>query len=218
MDDTHLERTRAFYDTVATSYAEMIPDTRYESALDLAMIRDFVDLLADGASVLDAGCGTGRMIGHLRGLDATIALTGMDLSPAMLAGARASHPDVPFVEGRLSALPFGDDAFDGLLAWYSIIHTAPHDLGAVFAEFRRVLRPGGLVLLGYQAGVGERSAKAAYGHDVELHAYLHDTPSVQRLLEAAGLVVDARLDRGPRTWERRPQGFVLARLPAAAAA
>lgn len=216
MDDGLLTRTRSFYDTVAGSYAELLADTSFESSVELALVEDFVRRLEDQGdiAVLDAGCGTGRMIGHLRSLSTTLGLTGLDLSPGMLDHARAAHPDVAFIQGTLTALPFADGEFDGVLAWYSIIHSPPHALPLIFGEFRRVLRPGGWLLLGYQSGVGERTAAGAYGRDIELHAFLHHTPYVADALAAAGLVVDTRLDRGPRRQEKRPQGFVLARAQA----
>lgn len=98
-----------------------------------------------------------------------------------------------------------------MLAWYSTIHTPPHRLGAVYAEFRRVLRPGGLLLLGFQAGTGDRRLDRPYGHDVDLTAYLHHTPYVKDALELAGFSAVAVLDRGPRDGEKHAQGFVLAR-------
>lgn len=216
--DTITARTRALYEQVADTYAEWLPDTSFEAGVDLALIRDLVEQLAarstDGrVEVLDAGCGTGRLIGYLRSLGDGVEPTGADLSPAMLAHARAAHPGVEFVEADLASLPFPDERFDGVVAWYSIIHTPPHALPRVFGELRRVLRPGGLLLLGYQAGVGERIRAGAYGHDVELLAFLHSTPYVSAALEAAGLGVELTLDRAPRdsrAQERQPQGFVLA--------
>jgi len=133
----------------------------------------------------------------------------------MLAHARSANPGVSFVEADLAALPFPDHHFHGVLAWYSIIHTAPHALPDLFRELRRVLRPGGLLLLGYQAGVGERIRTGAYGHDIELHAYLHSTPYVEAALRSVDMLVDIKLDRAPRRQERLPQGFVLARRPSA---
>ena len=81
----------------------------------------------------------------------------------------------------------------------------------MFSEFHRVLRPDGRVLLGYQAGTGERTLSSVYGHEVDFHAFLHDTPSVEAALQSTGFVVEARLDRGPRRTEHHSQGFVLAR-------
>ena len=205
------DQTRAAYDAVAESYAEMIPDTRYEASVDLAMVRHFVESIAvRPAAVLDAGCGTGRMIRHLLGIDSELVIAGSDLSPSMLEVARSSHPDAELVVGDNADLPFDDERFDGVLAWYSTIHNPPHLLGAVFEEFRRVLRRGGMLLLGFQAGTGDRRIQRPYGHDVELSAYLHHTPYVRDALGAAGFEVTAVLDREPRASEKHGQGFVLA--------
>lgn len=210
MDDD-LAVTRAAYDAVAESYARILPDTRYEAALDLAMVAHLLARLGAGARVLDAGCGTGRMLGHLTSLDPTLRLSGVDLSPGMLAVARCAHPGTDLAVAELAALPHPDGGLDGVLAWYSIIHTPPHGLPPVLRELHRVLRPGGLLLLGYQAGTGHRVVERPYGHDVELGAYLHHTPYLLDALLAAGFTVDTVLDRGPREQERHPQGFVLAR-------
>ncbi|MFB2582731.1 class I SAM-dependent methyltransferase [Herbiconiux sp. P15] len=211
-----LDIERAAYDTVAESYARLLPDTGYESDLDLAMVRRFVESIRErgGDSVLDAGCGAGRMVAHLAGLDDSLTIRGVDLSPGMLAVARRAHPEVVFVEGELAELPVGDDEVDGVLAWYSIIHTAPEGLPAVFSEFARVLRPGGSVLVGFQRGAGERWIARPYGHDVELSAYLHDTAGVAAALVEAGFAIDTVLDREPRPSERLAQASLLATRPA----
>lgn len=214
MDPAITSRTRSLYETVADSYASLVADVGFEPSIDHALLLDFAEQLTEqdrAPRVLDAGCGTGRLIGHLRSLNERVVATGVDLSPAMLAHAQRSHPDVMFVEADLMALPLPDESFHGVLAWYSIIHTPPAALPDLFHELRRVLRPGGLLLLGFQAGTGERVRAGAYGHDVELHAFLHTTTSVRTALRAAGLTTDTTLDRGPRRNERLRQGFVLAR-------
>ncbi|WP_322411389.1 class I SAM-dependent methyltransferase [Microbacterium invictum] len=215
MDPALTARTRLLYETVADSYARLVAYDRFEPQIDRAMIVDFVERLSDGepsVTILDAGCGTGRLIGLLRSLNPRVSPVGVDLSPAMLEHARAAHPDVQFIEADCSALPLPDGALDGILAWYSIIHTPPADLADLFREFRRVLREGGLVLLGFQSGSGERRRPRAYGHDVDLLAYLHDTSTVAGALRAVGFSIDISLDRGPRRREKLPQGFVLAQV------
>jgi ubiquinone/menaquinone biosynthesis C-methylase UbiE len=207
------DQTKAAYDTVAATYAVVLPDTSFEASLDLAMIQDFVDQLRDGekADVLDVGCGAGRVITYLNSLDENLAITGVDLSPTMIEHAKIRHPNNVIVEGDLAALPFPDSSFDGVLAWYSVIHTPTHELAAIFDECHRILRPSGLMLVAFQSGSGERIISQPYGLDIELRAFLHQTPLVEAALHTAGFVIQASLGRAPRTTERHSQGFVLAK-------
>jgi ubiquinone/menaquinone biosynthesis C-methylase UbiE len=180
------------------------------------MIDDLADRLvraaaAEGrgtpARVLDAGCGTGRVAAHLRGVD----VLGIDLSAGMLATAREQHPTLPLVAGALEALPVGTGTVDGVLAWYSWVHTPSEDLPAVVAETARVLAPGGHLLVAFQAGSGERRVLTqAYGHAVALTHVRHDPAHVERLLTAVGLDVRVRMLREPEGRERTPQAALLA--------
>ncbi|GAA4834271.1 class I SAM-dependent methyltransferase [Luteimicrobium xylanilyticum] len=203
---------------MAEAYARVLPDASFEASIDLAMIDRFLDEVGSGACVLDAGCGTGRMFSYLVARDPALRIAGADASEGMLAQARVAHPDVPLVVADLGSLPYEDEELDGILAWYSIIHTTPSELVGVLAELGRVLRPGGALLVGHQAGGGQRrESRRAYGHDVELWSYLHDPSAVCDALTAAGFVVDTRLERAPRPSERHSQAFELATRPRAVA-
>lgn len=98
----------------------------------------------------DLGCGTGRITAHLDSLG--VEAFGIDLSPAMVNLARLTHPDLRFNVGSITDLDLSDAAVGGVLAWYSTIHTPPQDLPSVFAEFSRVLTPGGYLLVGFHVG------------------------------------------------------------------
>lgn len=214
------EETRRLYDTVAATYARVLPDTAAEDPLDLALLDHALALVLahEGATplVLDAGCGAGRLVPHLLARTGG-RVVGVDLSPGMVATARELHPEARFAVGSLSALPLADGEADAVVAWYSIIHTAPTALTVVLAELMRVLRPGGVLVLAFQAGSGDRRSAGAYGHDVELHAHLHPVTEVAQALEDLGLVVHTSVERGPRAAERHPQGFVVARRAVATA-
>lgn len=208
-----LSALRAAYDLISTTYAELLPDTSFEAPVDLGMLAEFAERLGPDPRVLDAGCGTGRTIPYLASLG-VVDVVGTDLSPAMVERAQAAHPALTFAAAPLAAQPFDDGGFDGVLAWYSIIHTHPDDLGAVAREFRRVLRADGVALLGFQVGSGDRTSTRAYGHDLEFSARLHEPAEVAAVFAAEGFVVDSVLRRGPRrnlAFEKHPQGFVLVR-------
>ncbi|KRE81895.1 class I SAM-dependent DNA methyltransferase [Arthrobacter sp. Soil763] len=203
------------YDTVAESYASALPDTSFEAAEDMAMIEEFTARVRStpGRRVIDAGCGTGRMSAHLTaaGLD----VTGVDLSPGMVRAARRMHPRLSFTVGELASLPASDGSADGILAWYSIIHSSPAELPGISREFRRALHPGGLALIAFQAGSGSRTMQRPYGHDVELRAELHAPEDVARGFTDLGFSLEAQLVRAARDGERYPQAALLLRKPPA---
>ncbi|MEJ5947045.1 class I SAM-dependent methyltransferase, partial [Pseudokineococcus basanitobsidens] len=181
---------RRAYDTLAGTYAERLPDTRAEAPLDLAMLDHFATHVhATGAgSVLDAGCGAGRITRYLADRGCTVE--GLDLSPEMVAAARRDHADLPFTVGSITDLPHPDGSFTGILFWYSTIHTPPDQLHHVFTEAVRVLRPGGYLLIAFQSGHGTHDVAPAYrrfGHDVELERYLTTADDIAAQLRASGL-------------------------------
>lgn len=106
------------------------------------VVRELLDALPPGRA-LDAACGTGRHAAYLasRGHD----VIGVDSSPDMLAMARTKMPDGSFVEGELTALPVPDGDVDLVVCALALPHLP--DLGPVFADFARVLRPGGHLIL-----------------------------------------------------------------------
>ena len=204
------EDVRAAYDAVAAAYHRLLPDLTSEAPLDRALLVALAEHVGSAGSVLDAGCGPGRLVATLAALG--LDPTGCDLSPEMVAIARREHPGRRFDAADLSALPYADASFVGVVAWYSLIHTPTTDLGAPLGELCRVLEPGGHLLTGFQAGSGPRRITNAYGAGPDLTAYLHTPEEVAATLEDVGLTVVATVTRRPET-ERHPQGFVLARRP-----
>ncbi|MFB4315914.1 methyltransferase domain-containing protein [Actinomadura sp. 21ATH] len=92
---------------------------------------------------VDVGCGAGRAVAELR--DQGLQATGVDFSGLMLAAARHRHPHLPFLEAGAEDLPFEDHSLD----WYRAERLYLHlpDPAAALAEARRVLAPGGAIVL-----------------------------------------------------------------------
>lgn len=112
--------------------------------------------LKTGMSVLDVGVGTGLVAAQACMLTGDPALvTGVDPSPGMMAASKLPKTMV-LVDGRAESLPFPDNHFDFLSMGYALRHIS--DLGVAFAEFERVLKPGGrlciLEITQAQSGLG----------------------------------------------------------------
>jgi len=210
-EPVHVTETRTAYDAVAVDYARLLEDELARSPLDRALLGHFAELvdLEGGGTVVDVGCGPGRITGHLKtlGLD----VSGVDLSPGMVAEAQRRHPQITFSTGSLAALDLADASVAGVVAWYSVIHTPSALLPEVFAELHRVIRPNGLLLLAFQAGGFSVRHEQAYGHAVTFEAHRHDPDRVTGQLADAGFRVTVRTERAAQDYEKTPQAFLLAR-------
>ena len=106
------------------------------------IVREMLDGLPRGIA-LDAACGTGRHTAYLASLGHTVI--GVDSSATMLERARERVPSGEFHEADLHALPLPDDHVDLVLCALALMHVP--DLEPVLAEFVRVLRPGGNLVI-----------------------------------------------------------------------
>jgi SAM-dependent methyltransferase len=202
--------TRAAYDAVASLYAELFSNALEARPIERALLAAFAELVQahDAGPVADIGCGPGHVTAHMHALGPTTF--GIDLSSAMLALARQAHPNLRFHQGSMTALALGDGALGGILALYSVIHTRPQQLPAVFTEFHRVLAPGGYLLLGFFAG--DDPLPQEFDHKVA-PAYRWSPDELAELLRRAGFVEVARLLREPYEDERFQQAHLLALKP-----
>jgi len=141
---------------------------------------------ADGP-LLDAGCGTGGFLARLATAFPARPLFGLEYNP--VAAARAARKSGAAVcAGTVNALPFPDATFGAVVSVDVLCHMAVQEAAAL-AECRRVLRPGGTLLLNLPAYDWLKSA-----HDARVHtARRYTAGGITRTLQAAGFVdVSAR--------------------------
>lgn len=122
---------------------------------------DFVQRFAP-ASVLDAGCGTGRVGRELarRGLD----VAGVDIDARMLATAREKSPEVPWYTADLTTVDLAR-TFDAIvLAGNVMIFLTPGSEGAVVTNMARHLAPGGALIAGFQLMPGRLAIETYDAH------------------------------------------------------
>ncbi|HEX3232895.1 MAG TPA: class I SAM-dependent methyltransferase [Gemmatimonadales bacterium] len=136
------ERVRAEYDALAGVYEQRW--SRYIEASTAATLRRLP--LDAGTRVLDVGCGTGVLLGRLVGRSPFREVTGVDLSPGMVAQARRRLPaSVRLLVGDAEALPFAAASFDVVVSASSFHYWTAPTRG--LDELRRVLRPGGHLVI-----------------------------------------------------------------------
>lgn len=146
--------------------------------------------LRPGESVLDVGCGTGSLaIVAKRHVGAAAEVQGIDPSPEMIARARSkarkARLDVSFTEGTAESLPFPDATFDVALSTVMLHHLRRSTRELAVAEMKRVLKPGGRVLV-----VDFGGARNGKGPLLHFHRAGHVEPKVLvDLVSGAGLRV-----------------------------
>lgn len=214
-EPTYLAAVRTSYDTVAAAYVRRVKAPAELDPLSRAMLAAFAELAraARLGPVADLGCGPGKVTAHLAGLG--VPAFGVDLSPKMVGLAQRAYPGVRFAVGSMTALPIGDGALGGILAYYSVHHTPPEVLPLVFSEFRRTLAPGGHLMVAGHVGNGERlrPTHAYGGHPVSYESHLLPPDRIAGALEQAGLDVTARLLREPGEGAPRRAAHLTARRP-----
>lgn len=132
---THIETNTLI---AAIDAADLVPAAVQVRARSYELLQ-----LPTGATVVDVGCGTGRAIAELA--EHAAHAIGIDLEPAMLAGARSRFPGIDVRAGDATKLPLDDGQAHGYRA-DKLYHVLP-DPDVALAEARRVLTPGGRIAL-----------------------------------------------------------------------
>lgn len=192
---SNAESTRASYDRVADEYARLIADELKDKPLDREVLDRFAAKVADKGRVCDLGCGPGQVARYLheRGADAF----GIDLSPKMLEQARRINPAIEFRQGNMRALDLPDGALAGIATFYSIIHIPRGEVVRVLEELRRVLQPGGLLLLAFHRGSEVVHLDEWWERPVSLDFAFFEREEMEGYLREAGFAIEESIERAP---------------------
>lgn len=180
------DRAAASYDDAAVLQAE-VGDRLIER---LGLLRD------PPRQILDVGAGTGRTTAALMRAYRKARVTALDVAPGMLRRARQRAPwwrRLPCVGADAVRLPFGDDSFDTIFSNLTLQWVT--DLDAVFREFQRVLKPGGVLMFssfGPDTLTELRESWAAVDEASHVHRFIdmHDVGDAMARAKLADPVMD----------------------------
>jgi SAM-dependent methyltransferase len=183
------------YDRVAAEYALRIFGELEHKPLDRQLLDRFASRVPDLGFVCDLGCGPGHVARYLH--ERGVRVMGLDLSAEMVGQARRRNPGIEFRQGDMLSPDIEDGAWDGVVAFYSIIHVPRTKIAVALAEMKRGLRPGGLLLLAFHTGDETVHLDEWWGHPVSLDFHFFRTEEIADALRVAGFEVEEIVEREP---------------------
>ena len=205
---------RSGYDRVAGEYAEHFRDELAQKPFDRKMLDWLAEKVGGLGVICDMGCGPGQAARYLFGQG--VQVCGVDLSPGMVERAQRSHPGIPFQQGDMLALDgVADAAYGGVAAFYSIIHVQRPDLNRALGELKRILRPGGILLLTFHIGREVVHREEWLGEEVSIDFIFFETEEMKDRLHAVGFVLQEVIERDPYREVEYPsrRAYIFAQKP-----
>jgi SAM-dependent methyltransferase len=187
-----------YYDRLARTYDAERFGNSYGKFLDAQERATLARLMPmQGRSILDLGCGTGRLT--------DFATHGCDASIESVKLASQRHLKKIFVGADAVSLPFPSDTFDAVFSFHVFMHLKPEVVGKVFAEVGRVLKPGAIFVADVASGFRRRLHPRA-------SSQWHGATSLtrrefERLAEPAGLKLQASVGIALLPIHRIPRRF-----------
>ena len=131
---------REVYNQVAEKYLER----RHKDLEEMTILHEFRSMIKRGGKVLDAGCGGG--LPFTKHLSQYFEVIGIDISEKQIELAKKNAPKAQFHVKDMTELDFPENYFDGILAYYSIIHVPREEQHDLFVNLYRMLKPNGVAL------------------------------------------------------------------------
>lgn len=183
------ENTRESYNLAAEKYFENFKDEMMQKEYDRAFLGGFSLHFDPKSNIIDVGCGPGHIARYLSGMGLNVF--GIDISEKCIEIARRENPGMKFGVMDMANLEMADESVDGIVSFYSIIHTPKRFQPLLFREFNRVLRMGGKIAVVVKKGDSEGYVNELMGFKTRLYFANFKETDVRGYLEASGFKVDS---------------------------
>ena len=205
--------TQTSYDRVADEYVRRIFEELQHKPLDRQLLDRFAASVRDVGQVCDIGCGPGHVARYLH--ERGVQVCGVDLSGEMVDRARRLTPAVEFQQGDMMALDIPDGTWGGIVAFYSLIHIPRTDMLHALDELRRVLRPGGVLLLSFHIGDDTLHLDDFWGQKVCVDFFFFRSAEMADYLRSAGFEIEEIIEREPYpdVEHQSRRSYIFARRP-----
>ncbi len=207
-EDELIELNRQGYNRISSDFRLSRPGIWPE-------LRYFSQFIEEGDSILDLGCGHGRLINLLK--DLRIDYHGLDYSAELVKIARKENPGFIFKVGDARELPYGPKTFDSVWLIALLHHLNPKACLKVLKESRRVLKPSGKIIItiwqphkewtkSWQR-IGSNSFLNKWGGKSWLYYYRYHPKKIKSLIKKAGLLI---LEEGHLIKKKKKNYFIVA--------
>lgn len=191
----NIRNTQTSYDQVATDYAEKYKDEMDYKPFDRECLDRLAREVGNLGPICDLGCGPGQIARYLHRQG--VATLGVDLSPRMVEEAQRLNPEILFHQGDMLHLPDKDNSWGGIAAFYCLIHIPREQLVHALGEMKRVLKPGGVLLVTFHIGDEIKHFDEWWDKPVNLDFAFFQPEEMESWLKEAGYELEETLVREP---------------------
>lgn len=193
------EETRKSFNLAGEKYFQDFKDEMKQKEYDRALLDKFVSELDSSSVLCDVGCGPGHITRYL--FDKGVNIFGIDVSEKCVEIARRENPKMRFETMDMAKLDIADESLDGIISFYSIIHTPKKFMKVLFREFNRVLEKHGRILIVVKKGETEGYINELEGFKTDVYFTNFNEREIEDYLKTNGFKVVSLKTRPPYDFE-----------------
>jgi len=193
------EETRKSFNLAAEKYFELFKDEMKQKEYDRVFLDKFANDFDSKSVICDVGCGPGHITRYL--FDKGLNVFGIDISERCIQIARRENPKMRFQVMDMARLDIADESVDGIVSFYSIIHTPKRFIHTLFHEFNRVLKKGGKLLIVVKKGDTEGYVYELEGFKTRLYFTNFNEEELKSYLQTCGFELIFLETRQPYEFE-----------------